>query len=534
MKENNLIEIFDTTLRDGTQGEKISISIHDKLTITQRLDEFGIDIIEGGWPGSNPKDKEYFERVKKLHLQNAKICAFGSTARYPDKVRTDNNLNLLIAAETPVISIFGKTWRFHSEVSLGLTDEQNEDLIYESVLFLKEKGRRVIFDAEHFFDGYKDDAQFALKMLQAAENAGADVIVLCDTNGGSLPDEVRKIVRDVKKTSNKPLGIHAHNDSEVAVANSLVSIEEGATHVQGTINGVGERCGNANLCSVLPNLFLKMKKKTSQKINLQNLHSLSHFVYEIMNLVPNTRAAYVGNSAFAHKGGIHVSSVLKDSRMYEHINPGLIGNKQHVLISDLSGQSNIKYKAQKLGIVLPEGKEFGQKFVQHIKSLEYEGLQFDGAEASFELLLRAELKQYKPLFKITYAKVNVMFDGNGEEYAEAVLKVKVENEEEHTAADGQGPVNALDNALRKALLRFFPEIASIRLIDYKVRVLGDENGTGAKVRLLVESSDGEDTWSTVGVSYNIIKASLQALNDSINYKIYNLRRLRNEKYLNSP
>ena len=534
MKKNDLIELFDTTLRDGTQAEGVNISTHDKLMITEQLDDFGIDVIEGGWPGSNPKDKEYFERVKKLNLKNAKVCAFGATARYPDKVKTDLNLKTLIEAETPVVSIFGKCWRLHSEIGLGLSDEQNEELIYNSVLYVKEKGRSVVFDAEHFFDGYKDDPQFALRMIKAADQAGADVIVLCDTNGGSLPFEITEIIQYIKPSIRKPLGIHAHNDTDLAVANTLAAVQGGITHIQGTINGVGERCGNANLCTIIPNIILKLKKRTRQQIDLKNLYSLSHFVYEIMNLVPNTRTAYVGKSAFAHKGGIHVSSVLKNSRMYEHINPGLVGNKQHVLISDLSGQSNIKYKAQKLGIVLPEGKEFGKKFVQHIKSLEYEGLQFDGAEASFELLLRAELKQYEPLFKITYTKVNVMFDGNGEEYAEAVLKVKVGDEEEHTAADGQGPVNALDNALRKALLRFFPEIAAIRLIDYKVRVLGDENGTGAKVRVLVESSDGEDTWSTVGVSYNIIKASLQALSDSINYKIYNLRRLRNDKYLNNP
>lgn len=523
MNKNNFIEIFDTTLRDGTQGEKINISIHDKLTITQRLDEFGIDIIEGGWPGSNPKDKEYFDRVKKLNLQHAQICAFGSTARYPDKVKTDNNLNMLIAAETPVISIFGKTWRFHSEVSLGLTDAQNEELIHESIVYLKEQGRKIIFDAEHFFDGYKDDALFALKMLQAAEKAGAEVIALCDTNGGSLPDEIVKIVKNVKKSIKIPLGIHAHNDSELAVANSLIAVNEGVTHVQGTINGVGERCGNANLCSILPNLLLKKKKKTRCKIDLKNLHSLSNYVYELMNLVPNTRAAYVGNSAFAHKGGIHVSSVLKDSRMYEHIDPNLVGNKQNVLVSDLSGQSNIRYKAKKFGIDLPTQKEFNKNFVQHIKSLEYGGFQFDGAEASFELLLRAELKQYKEFFKITYSKINVMFTGNGEEFSEAVLKVKVGDEIEHTAADGDGPVNALDNALRKALRRFFPEIKKIHLIDYKVRVLAEENGTGAKVRVLVESSDGKDTWNTVGVSHNIIKASLQAISDSINYKIFHLK-----------
>lgn len=527
MENYDLIELFDTTLRDGTQAEGINISIHDKLVLTEKLDEFGIDIIEGGWPGSNPKDKEYFERAKNLRLDRARICAFGSTARFPDKVETDNNLNLLLFAETPVISIFGKSWRLHSKFTLNLSDEENEELIYKSVQFLKARGREIVYDAEHFFDGYKDDSEFAMKTIKAAEQAGADIIVLCDTNGGALPHEIYEITKKVKATVKLPLGIHAHNDGELATANSLTAVEAGATQVQGTINGFGERCGNANLCSVLPNLVLKMKKQTCQKINLKNITSLSHYVYEVMNIAPNHRAAYVGQAAFAHKGGIHVSSVLKDSRMYEHIDPALVGNKQRVLVSDLSGQSNIRYKAGKLGIDLPDNREFSRKFVQYIKDLEYEGFQFDGAEASFELLLRTELKEFEPFFEVTYATINVKFNGNGEEYAEAVLKVKVGDEVEHTASDGQGPVNALDNALRKALLRFYPEITSIHLVDYKVRVLGEQNGTAAKVRVLVESSDGVDTWSTVGASYNIIKASLQALSDSLNFKIY--RMLRNNE-----
>ncbi len=533
MKEKNLIELFDTTLRDGTQAAGVNISTHDKLVITERLDEFGIDIIEGGWPGSNPKDKEYFARVKKLPLKQAKICAFGSTARKPDKVKTDLNLRMLLETETPVVSIFGKTWRLHSKDSLGLSDEENAELIYNSVLYLKENGRTVIFDAEHFFDGYKDDRDFALKMIAAAEQAGAEVIVLCDTNGGSLPHEIEKIVRDVREKIKKPLGIHAHNDTEMAVANSLAAVRSGAVHVQGTINGVGERCGNANLCSVMPNLFLKMDMKTKNSIDLKNLYSLSNFVYEILNLVPNSRAPYVGNSAFTHKGGIHVSSVLKNNRMYEHIPPSAVGNKQQVIVSDLSGKSNIRYKAEKLGIELPIGQDFERKLVQRIKNLEYEGFQFDGAEASFELLLRHQLKKYTPFFQVIYAKVNVMFNAEGEDYAEAVLKVKVGDEVEHTAADGNGPVNALDNALKKALLRFYPEIAEMDLIDYKVRVLGEKNGTGARVRVLVESGDGKRTWSTVGVSHNIIKASLQALNDSINYKIFQERQMEKDVVVSS-
>lgn len=520
MNTKKIIELFDTTLRDGTQGEGVNISIHDKLAITKRLDEFGIDIIEGGWPGSNPKDEEYFQKVQELKLKNSKICAFGSTARFPDKIESDNNLNKLVESNAPVITIFGKTWRFHSEKTLGLLDEENEKLIYQSVKFLVDAGRRVIFDAEHFYDGYKDDPKFAIDMCKAAVKGGADTITLCDTNGGSLPHEIFDITSEVVKNIDVPIGIHAHNDGGVAVANSIAAVGAGVRHIQGTMNGVGERCGNANLCTIIPNLILKMDCNTITSLNLKNLTSLSNFVYEMINVSPNTRAPFVGNSAFAHKGGIHVSSVLKDSRMYEHIEPSNVGNIQRVIISDLSGQSNIRYKAEKLGINLPDDKEFNKRFVQFLKGLEYKGFQFDGAEASFEILLRAELNEKTSFFNINYAKVNVMFDDNGDEYSEAVLKVEVGGEVEHTAADGQGPVNALDKALRKALIRFYPELENIYLIDYKVRVLGEGDGTSAKVRVLIESGDHNNEWSTVGVSENIIQASLQALSDSINYKLF--------------
>ena len=523
MLMNKKIEIFDTTLRDGTQGMSVNLSIRDKLMIAERLDDFGIDIIEGGWPGSNPRDEEFFQEVKKLKFNHANMCAFGSTARFPDKVESDANIQALLKAETPIITIFGKTWRFHSEGSLGLSDEGNADLIYKSVAYLKERGRRVIFDAEHYYDGYKDDADFALKMILAAEAGGAERIVFCETNGGALTSEVAEITRISGEALKIPTGIHAHNDSELAVANTLVAVEAGASHVQGTINGVGERCGNANICSVLPNLKLKMNRDFFASENLSHLTHLSNYVWETMNLSPNYRAAFVGKGAFTHKGGIHVSSVMKNSAMYEHIHPETVGNKQHVLISDLSGQSNIRYKAEEMGIKLPEGREFSKKFVQNIKSMEYEGLQFDGAEASFELLMQAELGNYKPFFEVIYTKANVMVDEKGNRYAEAVLKVKVGDEIEHTAADGNGPVNALDQALRKAIRRFYPEIKSMHLVDYKVRVLGDKNGTGAKVRVLVESGDGEETWATVGASSDIIEASLQAISDGINYKIHRLK-----------
>ncbi len=521
---SNLIELFDTTLRDGTQGEGINLSVQDKLLIVQKLDEFGIDIIEGGWPGSNPRDEEFFKKVKGLNLHHAKVCAFGSTARSLQDVENDPNLVAMLNAETSVVSIFGKTWRLHSQKGLGLSDKENEQLIFKSVDLMKRHGRKVIYDAEHFFDGYKEDKEFAIKMLKSAEKAGADVIVLCDTNGGTLPHEVYDIVVELKKYLKAPLGIHTHNDSELAVANSLAAIQAGAEHVQGTINGVGERCGNANLCSIIPNLILKLNKETKQKINLEHLTSLSNFVFELMNLTPNTRAAFVGKSAFAHKGGIHVSAVLKDSKMYEHIDPKKVGNKQRVLVSDLSGQSNIRYKAKELGIDLSENKELSKKLVSYIKNLEYDGFQFDGAEASFELLLRSELNEFSPFFEVLDSKVNVVYDNKGHSKAEAVLKIQVDGEIEHTAADGDGPVNALDNALRKALLRFYPEISLIKLVDYKVRVLNEKAGTTAKVRVIIQSGDGSETWSTVGVSENIIEASFQALSDSINYKLFKFQK----------
>jgi len=522
------IEVFDTTLRDGTQGESVNLSVQDKLLIAKKLDEFGIDIIEGGWPGSNPRDEEFFKQAKSLHLNHAKLCSFGSTARFLNDVEGDYNLNALIKSETPIISIFGKTWQLHSQKGLGISDEENAELIFKSVSYLKSFGKRVVFDAEHFFDGYKHDSNFALKMLNAAERGGADTLVLCDTNGGSLPDEVFKIVADVKSKFNTTIGIHTHNDGELAVANTLAAIHAGAAHVQGTINGVGERCGNANLNSIIPNVILKLKHDTNQKENLCHLTSLSNYVYELMNINPNTRAAFTGKSAFAHKGGIHVSAVMKDSSMYEHIEPELVGNKQRVLVSDLAGQSNIRYKAKEVGIDLSENKELSKKVVENIKSLEFMGYQFDGAEASFELILRSETNEFSPFFKLIDSKVNVFYDDAGHSTAEAVLKIEVNNEIEHTASDGDGPVNALDKALRKAILRFYPEIAQIKLVDYKVRVLDETDGTAAKVRVMIESSDGIETWGTVGVSTNIIEASFKALSDSINYRLFQYQKEKHE------
>ncbi len=514
------IELFDTTLRDGTQGEGINLSVEDKLKIARLLDDFGIDIIEGGWPGSNPRDEAFFRRAQQINFSRAQLCAFGSTARRPDSIDTDPNLNALLQAETPVISIFGKTWRFHSTIGLGLEDDENEELIYNSVEYLVEKGRNVVFDAEHFFDGYKDDPSFAIAMIQAAKKAGADVLVLCDTNGGSLPDEIARIVQEVRNQVQAPLGIHTHDDCSLAVANSLAAIREGAIHIQGTINGVGERCGNANLCSIIPNLLLKMGLRTQQRIDLRRLTSISHFVSETMNLFPYNGAPFVGKSAFAHKGGIHVSAVMKDSRMYEHISPETVGSKQRVLVSDLSGKSNIRYKIDEMNIDLNDDEELAEKIVKHVKSLEHKGFQFDGAEASFELILRRETGEFSPFFEVLDSSVQVKYDKAEHTAADAMLKVSVGGEIEHTAADGVGPVHALDNALRKALTRFYPEIAQVKLIDYKVRVLNEKQGTKSRVRVLIESGDEDTSWSTVGVSENIIDASWQALSDSLNYKLF--------------
>jgi len=524
MKERNAIELYDTTLRDGTQGEKINLSVQDKLLIAEKLDEFGADYIEGGWPSSNPKDEEFFRKALGLRLSNAKICAFGSTARKPDNIANDPNLAGLLASETPVITIFGKTWKAHSAVSLGLCDEENAELIYRSVEHLKKEGREVLFDAEHFFDGYKDNPAFAIKMLLSAEEAGADRLVLCDTNGGTLPNEIYEIVKDVASSTTVPLGIHSHNDGDLAVANALSALRAGAMHVQGTINGIGERCGNANLISIIPNVVLKMNGRFRHKLQLNQLTPLSKFVYEILNMPPDNRAPFVGRSAFAHKGGIHVSAVMKESSLYEHIDPKSVGNRQRVLVSELSGQSNIRYKANELGINLPaDNAALFKTLVQRIKTLEHEGFQFDVAEASFELLLRHQLGQFKPFFTVLESKLHIESGKNRESVDQAVLRIEVCDEIELTAADGDGPVNALDKALRKSLRGFYPEIRSMRLVDYKVRVLEEKKGTSAKVRVLIESSDGQNSWSTVGVSPNIIDASLQALSDSINYYLFTYR-----------
>lgn len=514
------IEIYDTTLRDGSQTEGISFSVEDKLRITEKLDELGLHYIEGGWPGSNPKDLEYFKKAKKLNLKNSKIVAFGSTHRPHHKVEEDSNIRALLDAKVQIITIFGKTWDFHVIEALKISLEENLDLIHNSIAYLKSNVQTVFFDAEHFFDGYKDNPKFALKCLIAAQEAGADCIVLCDTNGGTLPDDIQNIFDKLKKDIHKPLGIHAHNDSECAVANSVIAVKKGAVHVQGTINGLGERCGNANLCSVIPNLQIKLGIDCIKPENLKKLRDVSRFVNEIANIRHFKRQPFVGDSAFAHKAGIHVSAIRKRPETYEHIKPSLVGNSQRVLISDLAGKSNILRKAEEFGIHLESDSPQVQDIVTTLKELENEGFQFEAAEASFELLMKKSLGLHKKFFTLTGFRVIVEKRKEGEEpISEATIMLKVGGHTEHTAAIGNGPVNAIDNALRKALDKFYPELKNVKLHDYKVRVLTAGKGTTAKVRVLIESGDGNERWNTVGVSENIIEASYQALVDSIEYKL---------------
>ena len=521
--DNILLELFDTTLRDGTQGEGVNLSVEDKIRIAKKLDEFGINIIEGGWPGSNPRDKEFFKQAKSLNLSQADICSFGSTARKENNIEKDTNLNELLSSETKIITIFGKTWELHSKYCLGISKVDNARLIEKSVAYLTGRGRRVIFDAEHFFDGYRDNKTFSLDMLKAAINGGADTIVLCDTNGGSLPDHIKEATSDVSKRFSQRVGIHCHNDSGLAVANTITAVLAGATHVQGTINGVGERCGNVSLASVVPNLLLKLNLNTMSDVKLERLSNLVQFTYDIMNMHPDDQAPFIGKSAFAHKGGIHVSAVMKDSKMYEHITPSLVGNAQRVLISDLSGKSNIRFKANELNMSVLKENNLSSEAVERIKNLEFQGYQFESAEASLELIFKEISGDFSPFFQVLDSRVQVNYDTDGHKRADAVLKLLVQGEVEHTASDGNGPVDALNNALRKALLRFFPELELVKLTDYKVRVINEQDGTSAKVRVLIESSDGKSSWMTVGVSENIIDASWQALCDSFNYKLAKTR-----------
>ena len=514
------IELYDTTLRDGTQSEDISFTTDDKVKIAHQLDDLGIHYIEGGWPGSNPKDADFFETVKNHTFHTSRITAFGSTCRADISPERDENVQALLAAETPAITIFGKSWDIHPVNAMNITLEQNLDIIYASLKYLKPKVDTLIYDAEHFFDGYKNNREYAMKTLKAAEAAHPNCLVLCDTNGGCLPHEIERIVREVREEVSLPLGIHCHNDSEVAVANSLVAIQAGVTHVQGTINGFGERCGNANLCSIIPNLVLKMGIPCISEESLKKLVHVSRYVNELANIVHNKHQPYVGASAFAHKGGVHVSAIRKDPTTYEHIPPEKVGNRQRVLVSDLSGASNVLYKAKEFGIELDSRNRKVQEIVKQLKSLENRGYQFEGAEASFELLMKKALGKRPKYFELMgYRVIDERKSSKNPPFSEATIMIRVKDNIEHTAAIGNGPVNALDNALRKALERFYPELKELKLRDYKVRVLSGAAGTAAVTRVLIESGDQNSRWGTVGVSENIIQASWEALIDSIEYKL---------------
>ena len=518
-----LIEIYDTTLRDGTQGEGINFSVADKLRIVEKLDTFGIHYIEGGWPGSNPRDIEFFDQASRRKLKQARLAAFGSTRRKNIPVERDEQVRLLLQAETPVVTIFGKSWLLHVKEVLQTTADENLAMIADTVRFLKDHGRLVVYDAEHAFDGFQDDPEYALATWQAAEHAGADVVALCDTNGGSLPTDVTRIASHARGRLSGILGIHTHDDIGLGVANALAAVEAGATHVQGTINGYGERTGNCNLTSVIPNIALKMKRPFERLTvqALRNLRELSQFVDEIANVRHEPRQPWVGATAFAHKGGMHVNAVQKIARSFEHIDPAAVGNHRRVLISDLAGRSNILIKARELGFELSNETPELKTILNRIKELEHLGYEFEAAEGSLALLIRKILRHEDPPFRVEAYHVSMRRDGR-ESVVEATVKVRVRDQVAHTVAEGDGPVNALDSALRAALIQFFPEVKCVQLTDYKVRILDSITGTAATTRVLIESSDGKAEWGTVGVHDNIIEASLTALVDSMEFCLLQL------------
>jgi len=513
------LEIYDTTLRDGAQAEDVSFSADDKVMVAQRLDELGVQFIEGGWPGANPRDIEFFRMIKETPLKQATVVAFGSTRKASNSVQKDSNIQALLNAETKIITLFGKSWSLHVTDALGIALATNLDIIGDSIAYLRSKHRRVFYDAEHFFDGYKTNPDYALETLRRAVAAGAERVILCDTNGGTMPWEIKEICTIVQQECPVPLGIHAHNDCEMAVANSLVAIEMGVLQVQGTINGIGERCGNANLCSIIPNLQLKMKRPALGE-RLTHLKEVSSFVTEIANLMPNKHQPYVGDSAFAHKGGVHIHAVLKNPATYEHVVPSLVGNRQRMLVSDHAGRSGLLEKVEAYGIKLDKDHSKVQELMATLKERENEGYQFEGAEGSFELLMRKAMGTHTPSFQLLGFRVIVEKKQDpGASMSEATVMVRVGEVVEQAAAVGAGPVNALDHALRKSLEKFYPQLREVKLLDYKVRVLSANRGTESKVRVLIESGDHKDKWGTVGVSENIMEASWQALADSIEYKL---------------
>ncbi len=518
------VELYDTTLRDGAQSEGVSFSVVDKLHIARKLDELGIHYIEGGWPGSNPKDAEFYERIKELELNNAQIAVFGSTRRAGLKAEEDNNLTMLVKSGAKIATLVGKGSDLHVINVLKTTLEENLEMIADSIKYLKSNGMTVFWDVEHFFDGFKHNPEYSLKTLEVASEAGADNLVLCDTNGGALPDEVTRAVKAAARTTRVPLGIHCHNDGGLAVANTLAAVKAGATQVQGTINGLGERCGNADLCSIIPALKLKMGINCLSDEHLASLSEVSHYISEVANLVPDPFAPYVGASAFSHKAGYHMDGVTKWPDAYQHIDPLKVGNRQRTVVSDQSGKRNIITKAKEMGIDLPADSKEIQTLLQHIKLLESRGFQYDNAEASLELLLHRARPGYQPPFELVDFMVVVESrrrpstrKAADQMLSEAMVKVKVSGETIHTAAEGDGPVNALDTAMRKALLQFYPSLSQVKLVDYKVRILEESVGTESQVRVLIESSDGVDEWRTVGGSTNIIEASWLALADGLEW-----------------
>jgi 2-isopropylmalate synthase len=512
------VEIYDTTLRDGSQGEGINFSAADKLRIADKLDAFGIHYIEGGWPGSNPKDMEFFAQVKTRKFKNAKVAAFSMTRRKGMKVENDELMRMLLEAETPVVCIVGKTWLLHVTEVLRATPDENLEMIADTIRFFKDKGKTVFYDAEHSFDGYKNEPDYALATWQAAEKAGADCIILCDTNGGCLPVEVSRITALARSKLKSAVGIHTHNDCGFAVANAIAAVDAGAIQVQGTINGYGERTGNCNLISVIPTLALKMGKTCVPKESLPKLRELSHFVDEIANFKPDPRQPWVGATAFAHKGGMHAHAVERVANSYEHISPETIGNSRRVLVSDMSGRSNILAKAKELGVNLTAETPELKTILARIKELENEGLEFEAAEASLALLIKKQLEHRELPFAVDGYHVSVRGDSDSS-ICEATIKVRVNDQFSHTVAEGDGPVNALDSALRQGLSRFFPQLTTLKLVDYKVRIIDSVTGTAAKTRVLITTSNGKREWGTVGVSENIITASLQALVDSMEYAL---------------
>ncbi|KRT62816.1 MAG: alpha-isopropylmalate/homocitrate synthase transferase, 2-isopropylmalate synthase [Chloroflexi bacterium CSP1-4] len=516
------ILLYDTTLRDGTQREGMVLSLADKVRIARRLDEAGFPYVEGGWPGSNPKDVEFFEAAKGMTWQNARIAAFGSTRHRSNRPEADPNLQALVAAGTPVVTIFGKSWLLHVTEVLGATADENLAMVGDSVAFCGQGGREVVYDAEHFFDGYKADRAYALATLRAAHDAGASTLVLCDTNGGCITDQVTAIVRDVMATLDLPAryGIHVHDDAGLAVANSIAAVQAGVRHVQGTINGYGERCGNANIVTVWADLALKMGRATVPAgADLSGLAELSRYVAGIANITPDAHAPYVGASAFAHKGGVHGAATARVRHAYQHVDPALVGNETRLVVSELGGRVNTQWRAEQLGHEL-EGVVDPRELSRLIKQLESEGASFEGAEASFELLIRRHQKGYQAPFRLLDFTVFVEQRDGRDLRAEATVKVEVEGEVLHTAADGNGPVNALDSALRKALRAFYPQLDGVHLVDYKVRILDGDAATAAKTRVVIDSASEWGTWSTGGADTNIIAASWQALGDSLEYALW--------------